>query len=240
MFLSVIIPAFNEAHRIGSTLKSALSFLSEQKYEYEILVVNDGSTDETVHIVAHIQKQAPAVKLLDNKTNRGKGWAVRQGMLESRGDIRLFMDADNSTSISQIAGFVPYFEEGYAVVIGSRRIAGAQIAQHQPLVRDFLGGIFRLIVRALVPLHVIDSQAGFKAFTAEAAIAIFERQTVFRWAFDVELLAIARRLQFKIKEIPIRWVNDLESKVKFWGMIGMLGELIKIRINLWRGRYQGI
>ena len=237
MYLSVIIPAYNEEKRIAKTLLAVDNFLRRQNYEYEILVVNDGSQDKTVEVVEGLKNQIANLKLVDDKTNHGKGWAVRRGMLEAHGQIRLFMDADNSTTIDQVDNFLPYFNQGYKIVIGSRRIAGAVIAVHQPWIRDFLGGVFRLMVHALAPLGVTDSQAGFKVFSHQAAETIFKKQTIFRWAFDVEILAIARRLGFKIKEVPIHWVNDTESHVKISGMVKMLLEVGRVRLNLWSKKY---
>ncbi|MDP3954228.1 MAG: glycosyltransferase family 2 protein [bacterium] len=238
MRLSIIIPAYNESKRIEKTLLSVHEYLSKQDYEYEILVVNDGSKDNTAEVVKNLESQVRGLKLIDNKENHGKGWAVKQGMLQAKGEARLFMDADNSTTVDQVAGFLPFFGEGFDIVIGSRRIKGSDIAVHQPWFRDFLGGAFRLIVHILVPLGVTDSQAGFKVFSAKATEAIFPRQTIFRWAFDVEILAIARKMKFKIKEAPIKWVNDTESKVKLSGMIKMLFEVIQVRLNLWGGKYK--
>ena len=237
MYLSVIIPAYNEEKRIAKTLMAVGDFLRRQNYESEILVVNDGSQDKTAEVVEGLKNQIANLKLVDDKTNHGKGWAVRRGMLEAHGQVRLFMDADNSTTIDQANNFLPYFNQGYELVIGSRRMAGAVIAVHQPWVRDFLGGVFRLVVHALVPLGVTDSQAGFKVFSQKAAEAIFKKQTIFRWAFDVEILAVARRLGFKIKEVPIHWVNDTESHVKISGMIKMLLEIGRVRLNLWSKKY---
>ena len=238
MFLSVIIPAYNEEKRIAKTLLAVDGFLRRQTYEYEIIVVDDGSKDKTAEVVETLKNQVQNLKLIDEKVNHGKGWAVRRGMLEARGQYRMFMDADNSTTIDQVINFLPYFNESYDVVIGSRRIKGAVIAVKQSWVRDFLGGIFRLIVHRLVPLGVTDSQAGFKIFSQKAAEVIFKKQTIFRWAFDVEVLAIARLLGFRIKEVPIYWVNDLESHVKLSGMIKMLWEVWQVRLNLWGGKYK--
>lgn len=238
MFLSVIIPAYNEEKRIAKTLLAVDGFLRRQTYEYEIIVVDDGSKDKTAEVVETLKNQVQNLKLIDEKVNHGKGWAVRRGMLEARGQYRMFMDADNSTTIDQVINFLPYFNESYDVVIGSRRIKGAVIAVKQPWIRDFLGGIFRLIVHALVPLRVADSQAGFKVFSQKAVEVIFKKQTIFRWAFDVEVLAIARLLGFRIKEVPIYWVNDLESHVKLSGMIKMLWEVWQVRLNLWGGKYK--
>ncbi len=238
VYLSVIIPVYNEAKRIEKTLRSVNEYLSKQTYNYEVLIINDGSTDETSKIVSDFVLRASNFKLLDNSSNRGKGWIVKQGMLAAQGDIGLFMDADNSTTIDQFETFVPYFKEGYDMVIGSRRITGSVIAVRQPLYRDFLGGVFRLIVKIIVPLGVTDSQAGFKAFSQRAVQTIFPQQTIWRWAFDVELLALARRAGLRIKEAPIRWVNDSESKVKLKGMVAMLSEVLTVRWRLWSNRYK--
>jgi glycosyltransferase involved in cell wall biosynthesis len=235
--LSVIIPAYNEAQRIEKTLLSVSEFLKKQAYQSEILVVSDGSLDETEVVVNGLVNQIPNLSIIPNKANHGKGWVVKQGMLKASGDVRVFMDADNSTKIDEIAKFLPLLEQGFSVVIGSRRTEGAKIAKHQGLIRDFLGGVFRLIVHTLVPLGVTDSQCGFKAFTATSAEMIFPKQKIFRWAFDVEILAIAKQLKFKIKELPITWVNDGESHVKLGGMVNMLWEIVQIRINLWLGKY---
>ena len=237
MHLSVVIPAYNEEKRISKTLLATDDFLRRQNYESEILVVSDGSKDRTVEVVNGLKEQIKNLRVIDEKINYGKGWAVRRGMLGAHGQIRLFMDADNSTAIEQVVNFLPYFNEGYDIVIGSRRAKGAVIVVKQPWVRDFLGGVFRFIVHALVPLGVTDSQSGFKAITHQAAELIFKKQTIFRWAFDVEVLTIARRLGLKVKEVPIYWVNDTESHVKISGMIRMLLEVLKVRWNLWRGKY---
>lgn len=237
MYLSVIIPSYNEEKRIAKTLQAVDAYLKQQSFEYEILVVNDGSKDKTAEVVKGAMAYVANLRLIDNQENHGKGWVVKQGMLEAQGQIRLFTDADNSTSVDQVANFLPFFEQGYDIVIGSRRIKGAVIAVKQPWIRDFLGGIFRLMVHTVVPLGVKDSQAGFKAFNAKAAEAIFPQQTIARWAFDVEILAVARKMGFKIKEVPIKWINDLESHVKLSGMVKMLFEVLQVRKNLWQGRY---
>lgn len=237
MYLSVIIPAYNEEKRIGKTLQSIDEYLKKQSYDYEILVVNDGSKDRTAEIVKEEAARIANLHLIDNQENHGKGWAVRQGMLKAQGQIRLFMDADNSTTVDQVANFLPHFEQGYDVVIASRRIKGAVIAVKQPWTRDFLGGIFRLVVHTIVPVGVTDSQAGFKAFSSRAVEAIFSKQTIYRWAFDVEILAMAKKMGFRVREVPILWVNDTESHVKLSGMIKMLWEVLQVRKNLWQNKY---
>lgn len=236
--LSVVIPSYNEELRIEKTLRLVSEFLQKQTYPYEILVVNDGSKDGTSSVIQKLESSIPNLRLIDNKENHGKGWVTKQGILEATGDVRLFMDADDSTKVGEITKFLPFFDQGYDIVIGSRRIQGSNIAVKQSGFRDFLGGVFRFIVHTLVPVGVTDSQCGFKAFSARSSQAIFTKQTIYRWAFDVELLALARRQGFKIKEVPITWVNDSESHVKLGGMINMLLEVLEIRLNLWSGKYK--
>jgi glycosyltransferase involved in cell wall biosynthesis len=235
--LSVIIPAYKESHRIGATLEAVHAYLSRQAYDYEILVVNDGSPDNTAEVVRGYEGSVARLTLIDNKENHGKGWVVRQGMLEAKGDVRVFMDADNSTKIDEIGAFFPYFEQGYDAVVGSRRIAGANVKTDQKPLREFLGWCFRTIVHILVPVGVTDTQCGFKAFTARAAEAVFPAQLIFRWAFDVEILALARKNKFRIKEVPITWVNDEGSQMRLSGMVNMLLEVLEVRWNLWTGKY---
>lgn len=236
--LSVVIPAYKEAERIGQTLQEVDAFLQKQDYESEVLVVVDGSRDGTAEVVQKLVPSMPNLKVIHNQINKGKGAVVKQGMLAVTGDVRMFMDADGSTSIDHITSFLPFFEQGYDVVVGSRRTAGANIRVRQGLIRDFLGGVFRFIVHTLVPVGVTDSQCGFKAFTAEATDKVFPKQTIERWAFDVEILAIARKQKLKIKEAPVTWVNDGASNVKFTGMVHMLLEVAEVRLNLWMGKYK--
>jgi glycosyltransferase involved in cell wall biosynthesis len=235
--LSVIIPAYNEALRIEKTLFSVTEFLKTCDFEYEILVVNDGSTDTTAQVVKELEGKVQNLRFIDNKQNHGKGWVTKQGMLEASGDVRLFMDADNSTTVDNFLKMKPYFEQGFDIVIGSRRVEGSVIAVHQPWFRDFLGGTFRTLVHILVPIGITDSQCGFKAFSASASESIFHKQRIFRWAFDVEVLALARKMNFKIKEVPITWVNDAQSHVKFLGMLRMFLEVVTVRLNLWSNKY---
>jgi dolichyl-phosphate beta-glucosyltransferase len=239
-YLSVIIPAYNEEDRIEATLRSVNSYLSEQNYVYEIIVVSDGSKDRTVEITSRLCSENRNLRLIDNNENQGKGWAVRCGMLSALGKTRLFMDADNSTTVGQIEHMFSYLEEGFDAVIGSRRVDGATITLHQSVFRERLGQIFNLIVRIITGLRINDTQAGFKAFTSSAAERIFPLQTIKEWAFDVELLVIAKKLRFNVKEFPIVWRNDERSRVKLKGMIRMLFDLIRIRLNLWLGVYNQV
>ncbi|MEM4409381.1 MAG: glycosyltransferase family 2 protein [Candidatus Caldarchaeum sp.] len=237
-FLSVVIPAYNEENRIEATLRSVDAYLSRQLYSYEIIVVDDGSRDGTYPLVERLSHEIKGLRLISYPDNRGKGWAVKRGMLEAKGRIRLFMDADNSTTIDQVERMLPYFEKGAEIVIGSRRVKGAVIAIHQPWLRENLGRAFNVVARLLSGLPMKDTQAGFKAFTAEAAERIFPLQTISRWSFDVELLVIGRKLGFRVEEVPIVWKNDERSHVSISSMASVLKDLVRIRLNALRGAYK--
>lgn len=239
MRLSVVIPAYNEAERIPSTLKAVDEYLGRQPYEYEILVVNDGSKDNTADVVRQMASSIKNLRLVDRKENRGKGYSVKQGMLAVAGDFRLFMDADNSTSVDQVEKMWPELEKGFEVVIGSRDIKGAELPVPQSWLRRRLGDIFNLIVQTISGLWGMwDTQCGFKGFTGKAAQELFSRATIERWAFDVEILVLAKKRKYRIQEVPVRWINDPNSRVKLSGMIKMLFEVLRVRINLWKGIYE--
>jgi glycosyltransferase involved in cell wall biosynthesis len=237
MYLSVIIPAYNEAERIPKTLLAMDAYLSKVNYPYEILVVNDGSRDNTAEVVLKMARIVKNLKLIDVKENHGKGSVVKGGMLAAKGDIRLFMDADNSTSIDQIEAMKSFFKEGYGVVIGSRAVKGAKLEPPEPFYRQLIGKTLNLMVQVLLLPGIWDTQCGFKAYTAEAAEAIFGVSKISTWGFDVETLALAKRFGYNIKEIPVRWVNDTRSRVKFSGGLQFLRDIARIRWWLWTGAY---
>jgi len=232
MRLSVIIPAYNEEHRLPKTLKAVDEYLKKQDYEYEILVVSDGSKDKTADVVKELELQIKGLRLIDNEQNHGKGYVVRQGMLEAKGDFRVFMDADNSTTVDHIEKMWPEFEAGNDVVICSRDLKESIIPQRQAWWRERLGDVFNLIVQVFSGLWGFwDTQCGFKGFSAKAAQDIFSKAKINRWAFDVEALVLAKQLRYDIKEIPVTWINDPHSKVNLKGMITMLFEILQIRIH---------
>jgi len=238
IYLSVIIPAYNEEKRISNTLKEINKYLSKQDYDYEIIVVNDGSPDKTAEVVRKVIPEIKNLRMIDNKENHGKGYVVRQGLMESKGKYRIFTDADNSTSINQIEKMWPEFQNGYEVIIGSRDIKGAVIAVPQSWWRITLGNIFNLIVQIISGLFGIwDTQCGFKGFTKKAIEDIFPKCKINRFAFDVEVLVLAKKLGCKIKEIPVVWINDQASTVGFKSMVKMLIEVFQIRWNLISKRY---
>jgi glycosyltransferase involved in cell wall biosynthesis len=238
MKLSVVIPAYNAEKIIGLTLESVHDYLSKQPYDWEILVVNDGSKDKTVEVVENLKAQIPNLRLIDNKENQGKGWVVRQGMMEARGDWRLFMDDDNSTTIDHLDRFWPEIERGNDIVIASIAVKGARVAKVEKFYRRLLGKLGNLWIQFWVLPGIWDTQRGFKLFSAKSAMMIFPKLTIKRWGFDVEVLALARKLGFKIKEVPIDWRNEGMSRVKPAAYLQVLWEVLKIRWNLWVNSYK--
>jgi dolichyl-phosphate beta-glucosyltransferase len=253
-YLSVIIPAYNEEHRLGNTLKEIDKYLRFQDYVSEIIVVSDGSSDKTADVVKKFQKQMPNLKLIDNKENHGKGWVVRQAMLEAEGKYRLFADADNAISMEQIENFWPYLcgtpenekknsgspgnKEGcYEVVVGSIEVAGSKKEEKAGWHRRVLGHFSKLLIRMIALPGIYDSQRAFKLFTSRAVKTIFPKQTIWRWGFDIEILLISRRQGFKIKELPVIWKNLGESKVTLSSYISTFWELLQIRLNDLKGLY---
>ncbi len=241
MKLSVIIPAYNEEGRLPKTLREIDEYLKKQDYQSEIVVVSDGSKDRTAEVVKEITLEIKNLQLIENKENHGKGYAVRQGMLEAKGDYRLFTDADNSTSIDQVEKMWPYFDQGYDVVIGSRDVKGAILDPPQSRWRRLLGDIFRFFSHVICGTWgILDTQCGFKGFTKKATLDIFPKNKIDGFAFDPEVLVIAKKSGYKIKEIPILWKNDPESKVKFKNMVKMGLGLLRIRWNTLSRKYKNL
>jgi len=236
MKLSVIIPAYNEAERLPSTLEEAYSWLTEKlPDDFEIIVVDDGSSDETVKQTREMITTHPFLKILVQPQNRGKGAAVKRGMLEAAGDIRLFMDADNSTHIREAAKVLTAVNEDAEVVIASRQHPESDISVHQSWLREHMGQSFNFIMRSIVGLKMEDTQCGFKAFTAKAAKDIFSRQKLEGFSFDVELLFLASKLGYRIAEIPVEWVNEPNSRVRMIAdPVLMFADVVRIR-QLHRG-----
>lgn len=236
--LSVVIPAYNEADKISATLLDVDKYLSKQKYNYELIIVSDGSTDNTVQVVKKMQELVKNLKVIDNKENNGKGYVVNQGMLEARGKYRLFMDADNSTTIDHLDKFWPEINKGNDIVIASIEIKGAKIEETAAWYRRWLGKLAKYIIRIIAGLWEIhDSQRGFKLFAEKAVKKIFPRQTLMRWGFDFEILALAKKLGFKIREMPVEWKNP-PGKVTLMSYIRTFGELLKIKWNFLTNKYK--
>jgi dolichyl-phosphate beta-glucosyltransferase len=209
--VSVVIPAYNEQTRIGSTLIRTLDHLAIHHPTAEVIVVDDGSRDDTASVATEVS--GGRVRVLRQPQNRGKGAAVRRGMLEAKGEHILFMDADLSTPIEELEKVLGYARQGYDVVIGSRAMHDSDIRQRQPRARELMGRAFNKIVQTLVMNGIRDTQCGFKLFSARAAHDIFNKLTVDGFAFDVEALILAKKLGFKIKEVPVVWFHAPQSKV---------------------------
>ncbi len=282
MHLSVVIPAFNEEKRLPETLDKIRDYLENQSYDWEVLILNDGSPDNTAQVVSEKIKTWSNFRLIDNKVNKGKGGVVKQGILEAKGDWRLFMDADNSTDISEIAKLWPYTSassrqylqttgssrpseaslptrsasaldhaprparvsledtgsfQPFEIVIGSRYLKADSIKVKQPLIRRIVSRFGNWLIRILLGLDMVDTQCGFKLFSDKAAGDIFPRQTIERWGFDMEILAIARKKGYQIKEVAVDWYDDNRSNVKKSAAFKTLRELVIIKGNLIKGKY---
>jgi dolichyl-phosphate beta-glucosyltransferase len=212
-YLSIIIPAYNEERRLPPSLRAILDYLRAQSYTWEVVVVDDGSRDATGQLAAEILDGAPHM-LLRNEPNRGKALSVKRGLAESRGQVALFSDADLSTPIEETASLLEAIAEGADVAIGSRQMRESDLAVRQPLHRELAGRAFSLLNRMIVGHGIVDSQCGFKAFTRDAVERILPHQQLSGWAFDAELMLIARRLGLNIAQVPVRWLNDPDSRVK--------------------------
>lgn len=238
MYLSVIIPAYNEEKNIEKTVRSIFWYLKSRNIEHEIIVVTDGSTDKTADIVRLLKTELSTLVLIDLERNIGKGFAVKTGMLKAKGDFRLFTDADNATTIDHIEKMMPYLEKGYSVAIASIALKGSNVAVgSEPIWRRVFGKMGNLFIRIMAVPGIRDTQRGFKIFTAESAEKIFPKMTIKRWGFDIEVLALARKFGFNIKEVPVDWKNAPESHVGLKAYFQVLAETIKIRWNLITKKY---
>ncbi len=245
MYLSWVIPAYNEEKRIERTVREVADFLRSRQSRgvisgYEIIVANSASTDRTAEVVAKLSSEIPNLKL-DSLVNRGKGWAVKQGMLAARGDIRLFSDADNSTPPESFDKAVPRLQEGWDVVISSRDprdAAGASRDVEEPWYREVMGSLGNLLIQLVGVAGIWDTQNGFKVFKAKTAEDIFSRTLITGFAFDIELLAIARMSGYKIAIVPVKWFFAEDSKVTFKDYFQVLRDVFRIRWNIITGKYK--
>ena len=240
-YLSVIIPAYKEGERIGRTLMEIEKYLNSQDYDYEVIVIVDGSRDKTAEVARNYSSQIKNLKVIDNQENHGKGYVVKQGLLESRGKYRLFMDADGSTSITHLDKFLPEFQNGYDVVIGSRDIEGAFVQIHQAKHKEIIGDMGNWAIRIVLGLWSYpDTQCGFKILSERAVKEIASRMVIDRFGFDYELIILAYKLGFKVKQMPVRWMNEEGSTVTLFGPNGYVQVFIDLFKTKWRlmtGKY---
>lgn len=234
-YLSIIIPVYNEQKRLKN-LETIFAYLKKQSFTSEIIVVNDGSNDKTRTILKKLSQQYP-ITIVSYKENAGKGFAIKKGMLQANGLYRLFTDIDLATPIETIDTFMKYLHK-FPVVIGTRKHKKAKIITHQPKLREFMGKTYTTITNILLELQISDFTCGFKCFSEKAAEEIFSKVTTKRWSFDAEVIYLASRYQYTIREIPLRWSHEPNTKVRLpHDVIFSFLELIKIKINIIHGRY---
>lgn len=235
--LSVVFPAYNEARRLPPTLVTVMDWLGRQEFTSEIVITDDGSTDGTADAARATLGDFPH-RILTHEVNRGKGAGLRTGMLAAQGAFVLFSDADLSTPIEEAERFLPLHAEGVAVVIGTRKARGAQVIRHQHPVRENMGRVYTWLSNVLICPGVTDFTCGFKSFSAEACRAIFSRLHEDGWAYDTEVLYLARRLGYAVREVPVSWTNDPSTRVNLLrDTVGSALGLVRIRARAVRGAY---
>ena len=238
-FLSVVIPAFDEEQRIVDTLGKVVDYLGSQSYTWEVVVVDDGSTDDTASVVSSFSPDCGNLSLI-SVSHGGKGWAVNKGMLRARGEYRFLCDADLSMPIEHLSRFLPPENGGYDIAIGSREIPGAR-RMGEPYGRHLMGRVYNLLVRLFAVPHLADTQCGFKCFRGQVVQRLFPLQRVFGFAFDVEILFLALKKGFSIREVPIDWHHRDRSKVSpFRDSVVMTSDILRVRLRHLRGRYRDI
>jgi dolichyl-phosphate beta-glucosyltransferase len=234
--LSLIIPAYNEEKIIKDTLEHVIEYLSEKKYEWEVIVVDDGSHDQTAKIANKFNKKK--VDLVRYDINRGKGRALKEGIKKAKGDFIIFSDADLSVDISKIDEMLCALRNS-DVVIGSRRIRGAKIVVHQPMLRELMGRGYTFLTKLVTGVSLADFTCGFKGFRKKAAKDIFSKTLINRWAYDSEILFLAKKFKYKLKEIPVEWRNREDTRVVLRNVVlESLKDLIAIRVNDLSGKYK--
>jgi dolichyl-phosphate beta-glucosyltransferase len=234
--LSLIIPTYNEARRVVGTIEKARAYLASRPYSCEVVVVDDGSQDDTASVVS---AAFPKIKVLRYEANRGKGYATREGVEASRGDVCLVYDADASTPIEEVEKLWPEFERGVSVVIGSRALPESRVEVPQPTHRRVMGRVYNLLLRLLGLTRFRDTQCGFKAFDRRVKELVFPRLSIDGFGADVELLVAAEAAGLQVVEIPVRWINSTDTRVRpVRHTIAMIREVLRVRFRAWRGAYR--
>lgn len=238
--ISCVIPAYNEVKRLDRTLKRVSEYFGGAGRDYEIIVVDDGSNDGTADLAARHGKEDPRCRVVSLATNSGKGAAVRRGVLEAKGELILFSDADLSTPIEEVEKLESALAGGYDVAIGSRALPGSQVLVHQPWVRETMGKVYNILIRLLLMRGFRDTQCGFKLFKCGAAKDLFPRARIDRFGFDVEILLLARLRGYRVAEVPVRWINSPATRVMILrDSTSMFLDLFRIRAWHLLGRYRG-
>lgn len=235
--ISIVIPSFNEERVIKKNLIELMDFLKNKNYNWEIIVVDDGSKDKTKKIVHSLQKHEPGLRLYSNRENKGKGASIKKGVQKASGDFIFFFDADLSTPVSEIEKFIPLIGK-YDIVIGNRTHKKARISVREPLHREFMGKFFTFLANVLLLKNIHDVTCGFKCFKREVAKKIFKKQKINRWVFDAEILFLAQKYRYKIKQEPISWAHEKDSRVSIIkDTFGSFRDLLMIKFGDILGKY---
>lgn len=235
---SIVIPAYNESARLGGTLEKVLAYVHARGWNAEVIVINDGSRDNTEEIARQFAERDPMLRVVNNPGNRGKGYSVRNGMLHAHGRIVIFSDADLSSPIEEASKLIESLERGADIAIGSRWLRAETQTQRQPLHRQLFGRVFNLLLRLTLGLQFADTQCGFKAFKQRAVQVIFPRQRIERWGFDPEILFLARKYGFQVEEIPVLWGHSGGTRIHpLVDGSRMAMEMLHIRWNDLMGKY---
>src|SRR4030042_1976331 len=242
-YLSLIIPAYNEGGRKGKELRKNLKdiaeYLGKKNISYEVVVVSDGSKDNTVDVAREFSKVIQKWVVVDRKVNRGKWYSVREGYMKARGQYRLLTDADGATAITNLKDFWPLMKRGEDIIIGSRDLAAARILKHQPKWKELMGDTGNILIKALMSLWGIDdTQCGFKVFSEKAVKEIVPQLKVDRWGGDFEMLMLAKRKGYKINQVPVVWVDAGQSLVGIRGYIKTFQELFQVKWRMISGQYK--
>lgn len=237
--LSIVIPVYNEEKRIGPTVEKLLAYLNTQTYSREIILVDDGSTDHGIELAVRLLKEGGEIcRALSYGENRGKGYALKEGMTKSYGEYVLFTDADLSTPIEELDQMWGWFEQGFEVVQGSRKMPGAAVERHQPWLRENMGKVFTALSNLIAEVKVSDVTCGFKAYRGDVARHLYGLQQLYDWSFDAEVIHIARKQGFRLKEVPVHWRDESGTKVHLLrDTVRSFQGLLRIRLNSWRGLY---
>jgi dolichyl-phosphate beta-glucosyltransferase len=238
VYLSIVIPVYNEERRIGPSLDKIMTYLAGQPWTREIVLVDDGSSDDGIKRACSQLEGREQFRVISYGSNRGKGYALKQGMIASEGQYVLFTDADLSTPIEELDKILPLFEQGFDIVQGSRKMPGASVERHQPWLRENMGKVFTALSNLIASVNVSDVTCGFKCYRGEIARDLYGRQRVFDWSFDAEIIHIARRSNYRLKEVPVRWLDERGTKVHLVrDSVRSFKGLLAIRLNAMRGLY---
>jgi dolichyl-phosphate beta-glucosyltransferase len=241
MTYSIVIPAYNEETRLGATLHRVLAYVRQQGWDAEVIVVNDGSRDNTARLVREFAEKNPIVRLVENPGNRGKGYSVRHGMLKARGDVVVFSDADLSSPIEEMPKLLDALSQGADIAIGSRWLRAELQTQRQSVHRQIFGRVFNLLMRMILGLKFKDTQCGFKAFTRQAAQTILPLQRIERWGFDPEILFLARKFGLRVEEVAVHWGHSGDTRIHpVLDGARMFQEMLRVRWYDIGGKYDGV